>query len=164
MKKLILMTMGAVMGVFTAFAGDVLEGKVVTVIDGNTIEVVMSDQQHYKFSLLGIDCPEIGQDFGVEAKRFLEKMILNKAVTISEHCKDRLGNSLAVVKIKGSKDPRVALLKEGLAWTLEKNPDEELEGHRIQAQQKKVGLWQMVNPTPPWTYRREQTMLSAKSL
>jgi endonuclease YncB( thermonuclease family) len=67
------------------------------------------------------------------------------------------------VLIKGSVDPRVNLLKEGLAWTTERNPDPEFEAHRARAQEKGKGLWKERNPTPPWTYRREQSMMEAKS-
>jgi endonuclease YncB( thermonuclease family) len=162
--KNLMVVMAIVVGTTAAFAGDAFEGKVISVIDGNTIEVTTADQQLYKLSLIGIDCPELGQAFGDQAKMFLEKLILNKSVTITLQGKDRLGNSLAVVKIKGSKDPRVDLLKEGLAWTAEKNPDSELDTHRTKAQQRGIGLWQAENPTPPWTYRRQQSMKSAKSL
>jgi micrococcal nuclease len=53
-------------------------------------------------------------------------------------------------------------LKEGFAWTSEKDPTPELEIHRTEAQQKSKGLWKESNPTPPWTYRRQQTMLAPK--
>jgi micrococcal nuclease len=90
-------------------------------------------------------------------------MILGKNVTVSFKGKDRLGNSLAEVRINGKKDPRLELLKEGLAWTEEKNPLPDLEAQRSWAQSKNKGLWKRDNPTPPWIYRREQTMLQRKS-
>ena len=77
--------------------------------------------------------------------------------------KDRFGNYLAVVKIKGKGDPRIELVKNGFAWTSEKNPSNELEQYRLEAQQKKRGLWKQENPVPPWTYRRQQSMLIPKS-
>jgi micrococcal nuclease len=163
MKKLVVMVIGF-FSVVAAVAGDVLEGKVVSVIDGNTIEIVATDKQNYRFSLVGIDCPELGQEYGDRAKQFLEKLILNKSVTVAVQGKDFFGNSLAVVKIKGSKDPRVDLLKEGLAWTAEKNPDPSLDSYKAKAQEKGIGLWQSQNPTPPWIYRRQQTMIAPKSL
>jgi endonuclease YncB( thermonuclease family) len=55
-------------------------------------------------------------------KKFLEKMVLGKKVTMSIKGKDWRGNPLAVVLVNGKKDPRVELLEEGLAWTAEKNP------------------------------------------
>jgi micrococcal nuclease len=55
------------------------------------------------------------------------------------------------------------LLKEGLAWTAEKNPIPELEEYRIKAKEKERGIWKQENPTPPWIYRRQQSMMQAKS-
>jgi micrococcal nuclease len=139
-----------------------ITGKVVSVIDGNTIEVQQVDQTIYKVVLAGIDCPEIGQEFGDKAKKFLEKIILNKSVSVKLQGKDRWGNYLGVV-LADDDDPRVKLLKEGLAWTAEKNPSEDLEPLRQWAEQKGKGLWKEENPTPPWTYRRQQSMMKPKS-
>lgn len=82
-------------------------GKVVRVIDGNTIEVAADDNEVYKLMLAEIDCPELGQEFGEPARRFLEKKILNKKVTVAWRGKDRWGNLLAVVMINGHDDPRI---------------------------------------------------------
>ncbi len=144
-------------------AYDTVTGKVTAVIDGNTLEVTADNNEIHKVMLAGIDCPEITQEFGEQARQYLEKLTLNKKVTVNFTGKDRWGNYLGIVLIKGSVDPRVDLLKEGLAWTAERNPDPEFEAHRARAQEKGKGLWKDNNPTPPWTYRREQSMMEAKS-
>ena len=163
MKRLILSLVILLTGASWAIAYAEISGKVTSVIDGNTVEVKATNNQVHKVMLVGIDCPELGQEFGSQAKKFLEKIILNKEVTVEFQGKDRLGNLLAVVMIDGDVDPRVALLKEGLAWTAERNPNEELEPYRSWAEQKNRGLWVRENPTPPWTYRRQQTMMQPKS-
>src|SRR5688500_17009065 len=137
--------------------------KVISVIDGNTVEISSSGNQAQKILLVGIDSPELEQEFGNEAKKFLEKLMLNKDVVVQFKGKDRFGNHLAIVMINGKNDPRVELLKEGLAWTAEKNPSEDLEPYRTWAERKGRGLWKQVNPVPPWTYRRNQNMLKPKS-
>jgi micrococcal nuclease len=139
-----------------------LTGKVTAVIDGNTLEI-SGDNQTHKVLLAGIDCPELGQDYGEKAKQFLEKIILGKDVTAHLTDKDRKGNSLAIVLINGKVDARIELLKEGLAWTSEKDPQEDLESYRMMAQRKGRGLWKQEDPIPPWTYRRQQSMMQAKS-
>jgi endonuclease YncB( thermonuclease family) len=139
-----------------------LSGKVVNVIDGNTVEVSGSDNQIQKLVFAGIDSPELGQEYGDKAKKFLEKLLLDKDVKFSVTGKDRWGNHLAVI-MKGNVDPRVELLEEGLAWTAEKNPNPELEALRMNALEKAKGLWKEENPTPPWIYRRQQSMMQAKS-
>ncbi len=144
-------------------ANDEILGRVINVIDGNTLEVLSDNNETTKVSLIGIDCPELGQEYGDKAKKFMEKMILEKNVTVKLQGKDRWGNYLAVVTFKESTDPRVELLKEGLAWTSEKNPIPELEEHKEKAREKSKGLWKEESPTPPWIYRRQQTMLQSKS-
>jgi len=144
-------------------APDELTGKVITVIDGNTLEVMGGDNQTHTVLLIGIDSPELNQEFGDKAKRLLEKLALEKSVTVRFRGKDRKGQSLAEVLVEGKEDIRIELLKEGLAWTAERNPLPELEEYRVKAQQKGKGLWKQDDPTPPWTFRRQQTMLQAKS-
>ncbi|HPM30802.1 MAG TPA: thermonuclease family protein [Chryseolinea sp.] len=163
MKTKMLGTITGILLMGSVWANDGVSGKVVSVIDGNTIEVIGDDNETIKISLLGIDCPELGQDYGDKAKKFMEKLTLEKNVTVKLQGKDRWGNYLAIVTVNDKIDPRVELLKEGLAWTAEKNPLPELEEHKEKAKEKNKGLWKQENPTPPWIYRREQTMLQPKS-
>jgi endonuclease YncB( thermonuclease family) len=161
MDKLIL---GAIAVLFSAacLAND-LEGKVVAVIDGNTLQIVCQNDQTHVIQLVGIDSPELSQEYGQESKKFLERIALGKKVTVSIEGKDRRGNPLAVVMVNGKRDIRVDLLEEGLAWTSEKNALPELEKCRTRAENKAIGLWKQNNPTPPWTYRRQQSMLEPKT-
>ena len=144
------------------FANEIISGKVITVIDGNTLEVFTSENETYKILLFGIDSPELGQEFGEKAKLHLEKLILNKSVNIEIQGKDRLGNRFGIIKNEGL-DPRKELLQEGLAWTSEKQPLPELEIIKEKAREKGKGLWKEQDPTPPWAYRRQQTMAQFKS-
>jgi micrococcal nuclease len=141
---------------------DIVTARVVSVIDGNTLEILGEDNETRKIILAGIDSPELSQEYGEKARKFLEKIALEKSVTVQITGKDRKGTTIAIVTIE-DKDPRVELLKEGLAWTSEKNPVPDLETIRLKAQEKGKGLWKQDNPTPPWTFRREQSMLEAKS-
>jgi micrococcal nuclease len=144
------------------WAKEKISGKVVTVIDGNTIEVFTAENETYKILLFGIDSPELGQEFGEKAKRFLTKLILDKNVSVQVQGKDRLGNRLGIILIDG-KDPRAQLLQEGLAWTAERQPIQELETIKEKAKEKGKGLWKEQEPTPPWIYRRQQTMMQPKT-
>lgn len=144
------------------FAENELSGKVVSVIDGNTIELVTNDSESYKILLYGIDSPELGQDYGDKAQKFLQKIVLDKTVNVKIQGKDRWGNRLGIILIDGKIDPRLKLLEAGLAWTAERNPIDELESIKEKARENGKGLWKEKDPTPPWTYRREQTMLEPK--
>lgn len=162
MKNVIMVVTGLLVSYF-ACAKEVMSGKVVTVIDGNTVEVRTEDNETYKIMLHGIDCPELAQNYGDKAKRYLEKLLLDKSVTVEMKGKDRLGTRLAIIIIEGEVDPRFELLNEGLAWTTEVSPNPLLEALREKAQEKGKGLWKENNPTPPWTFRRQQTLTQFKS-
>ena len=133
-----------------------------SVIDGNTLEIEISGNEVYTILLEGIDSPELGQEYGDHAKALLEKLTLQKKVTIEFKGKDRKGNQLATVLLNGKVDVRLELLKEGLAWTAERNPLPDLESVKEDARQNTKGLWSQENPTPPWVYRRQQTMFQVK--
>ena len=63
-----------------AVAAD-FSGRVVRVIDGDSIEV-MREGTAEQVRLSGIDCPEMGQPFGKRAKQFTSGMAFGKVVTI----------------------------------------------------------------------------------
>jgi micrococcal nuclease len=145
----------------TGYAEEEIKGTVSSVIDGNTIEILASNNEIYKVLLHGVDCPETGQNYGEQAKAFLEKLLLHKSITILLRGKDRWGNRLGDIKVDGIPDPERELIRVGLAWTTEPNP--ELETLKDRARAQGLGLWSEENPMPPWMYRRQQTMLQPKS-
>jgi endonuclease YncB( thermonuclease family) len=142
---------------------EILKGKVVDVPDGNTIELLTEENESYKIELAGVDCPETQQPFGPESKRLLEKSLKGKKVEAFVEGKNRWGVRQAIVITKSGDDPRLKLLAEGLAWTSEKNAKPEFEALRIDAKNHGKGLWKDSDPTPPWIFRRQQTMLIPKS-
>lgn len=161
-RFLLLMLMMSIACICALAATSVVEAKVMAVVDGNTLEIKDASGDVYQIVLSGIDSPELEQAFGAQAKAFLEKMVMKKNVKVQIEGKDRWGNRLAVVWVKEDVDLRVELLKAGLAWTAERNPIPTLENVRIEAQEKGKGLWTSTEPTPPWIYRRQQSMMQAK--
>ncbi len=148
---------------FQASAQDKLMGTVSNVIDGNTIEILTYEQETYKVLLHGIDSPDPGQPHAEQSTEYLKRLLLRKHVQIVMHGRDRHGNRLGEIHIEGSPDPRHEMVKAGMAWTSEHQPDPQLEALKEEARQKNIGLWKEENPTPPWTYRRQQTLTEAKS-
>lgn len=58
-----------------------LQGKVVGVIDGDTISV-LRDGQQVRVRLTAIDAPEKGQPYGQKAKQFVIGAVAGKTVTV----------------------------------------------------------------------------------
>lgn len=161
MKTLIIFFLSIIVHV-NAVAGEAITGRVKSVIDGNTLEIEDTNNEIQRVHLAGIDCPELNQEYGDHAKLFLEKLVLKKRVTYTITGKDRWGKQLAIVLINNSVDVRMEILKEGLAWTAEREAQQELEVLKELARESSKGLWKQSNPTPPWVYRRQQTMLQPK--
>jgi endonuclease YncB( thermonuclease family) len=139
-----------------------VRGKVVSVVDGNTLEVISAEKETYRIVLVGIDCPETGQPYAEEAKKFLEEAMLRKSIDVKLVGKDRWGNYLG--EIMTGIEVSAELVKRGLAWCTEKNAPEKLKALEQQAREQRVGLWQEESPTAPWIYRRQQSMLQPKGM
>lgn len=132
---------------------NVFFGKVVRVIDGDTIVVLNDANVQIKIRLEGIDCPESNQDFGTQAKKATSGLCFGKRVKVVQSGVDRYDRVLAFVFVD---DVCVneELLKLGLAWHYKKyNQDEELAQLEATARKLKVGLWSMKEPVAPWDFR-----------
>jgi micrococcal nuclease len=130
-------------------------GKCVGISDGDTI-LVMQGRRQVKIRLHGIDCPEMGQDFGAQARRFTGQMVFGKIVIVQEMDRDRYGRTVAWVWVDGQSLNK-ELVKAGFAWWYRYYAlhDEELRTLEAKARKDKLGLWSQPNPIPPWKFRRE---------
>lgn len=86
-------------------------GIVERVIDGDTIVINGTSVR-----LLGINSPERGEDYYLEAKTFLEDLILNKSVELEclKECEDKYDRLLKYVFIDG-KNVNLELVENGFA-------------------------------------------------
>jgi len=71
-------------------------GQVVSVLDGDTIEVLHNNRPE-RIRLSGIDCPEKGQAYGTRAKQAASELVLGGEVTLQAYGKDKYGRTLADV-------------------------------------------------------------------
>jgi micrococcal nuclease len=138
-----------------AFA-QTFSGKCVGITDGDTIRV-LKDGKEVKIRLDGIDCPEMGQDFGNKAKRFTSDLGFGKIVEVHQKDIDKYGRTVARVIVDG-KDISLELVKAGLAWHYkEYSSDSELASAENLARGNEDGLWAMKNPIAPWDFRHGTT-------
>ena len=77
-----------IFSVFTANASNLLQGKVVSVADGDTITVLDAEKTQHKIRLQGIDAPEKAQAFGAKSKEALYELVHGKNVQVSFIKKD----------------------------------------------------------------------------
>ncbi len=98
-------------------AGEV-RGKVVRVVDGDTIWLVREGEtKPMKLRIEGIDAPEICQPFGPEAKRALAGRILDRDVTAKLRAVDDWGRHIGHV-YDGDTNIGQRLVRDGMAWSI----------------------------------------------
>ena len=147
----------------SSFYGEEELVKVIEVIDGNTLKVKTEAKDIFVIVLRGVDAPEISQSYGDISKEAVEKRVLGKRVHLLSFGKDRFGNTLGEVRLKNGIWLHEELLKNGLAWKSINNNDSNHLQYELESQNNKMGLWSEKNPTPPWIFRRHQSMKTAKS-
>src|SRR5688500_16965820 len=94
------------------------EGKVIGVVDGDTIEVLHENKPE-RIRLYGIDCPEKGQAFGQKAKQATSSLLFGKDVRIETHGRDKHRRTLGTV-FDGDLNVNQELVKKGWCWWFRK--------------------------------------------
>lgn len=131
------------------------EGKVVAVIDGDTIEV-LKEGRRVRVRLNAVDCPERTQAFGARAKAFTAESVFGKTVVVVEKELDRYGRTIADIYLQDGTWFNKLLIDEGMAWHYKRySNDEVLAEAEVFARGKRIGLWRDHSPVPPWDYRRK---------
>jgi micrococcal nuclease len=136
------------------FAFADFSGHVVSVLDGDTIEVLHNNRAE-RIRLSGSDCPEKGQAFGNRAKQAASALVLGES-----HASDlRQGQVRAHpwrCVLRDGTNVNHTLVTDGWCWWYRKYAplDVELENLEHEAREGKEGLWADPSPIPPWVYRK----------
>ena len=111
-------------------------GSVVSVLDGDTIEVLHNHHAE-RIRLNGIDCPEKGQAYGQKAKHAASDLAFGKQVTLQTHGLDKYGRTIADVLLPDGTNVNHALVKDGWCWWYRKYApgDTVLEGLENEARE-----------------------------
>ncbi len=134
------------------------------VIDGDTV-IVKQGWSELRLRLYGIDCPEDGQPWGDIATAGLIKMIGGRDIYLETYGADKHERTLATIYVWTGKElmnvnERMVML--GHAWVMRKWCDflpqerqEKLNQLERWAKSKRVGLWKLDRPIPPWLWRKK---------
>lgn len=146
----------AVVLLFTPPA-EAFEGKVIRVLDGDTIEV-LREKHPERVRLNGIDCPEKAQAFGMKAKQFTSDLCFGNVVSVEERGHDRYGRTIGGIKTADGIDVNHELVAAGMAWWYEKySPHEnQLKDLQEKSRSEKRGLWADPDPVAPWDFRHRK--------
>lgn len=128
-------------------------GKVVSVKDGDTIEI-LAEGRPVRVRLTGIDCPEKAQPYGQTAKQFASDLCFEDTVTVLGSERDRYGRLLGTVMLADGRNLNTELVRAGLAWHYVKySQDAQLAALETEARAAKRGLWADPQPVAPWDWR-----------
>lgn len=129
--------------------------KVVSVTDGDTINV-LRDGQQVKVRLYGIDCPEKGQDYGQKARDLAAALVAGRNVEVDQKDTDRYGRTVGLVKVDGQ-GLNELIIQNGYAWVYRQYCKEKFCADWIKseavARQQKKGMWASSVVIPPWEWR-----------
>jgi len=132
-------------------------GRVVGVVDGDTLTVRTDGGAQVRIRLYGIDAPERAQPWSDEALHALADLVANKTVRFEKVDTDRYGRTVARVYVHDT-DVNAELVRQGAAWVYRKYTDDPalLELERVARAQKR-GLWALPaeQRVPPWEWRRK---------
>lgn len=154
MKKSFLM---ALLFVFSPLSQADFSGRVVRVIDGDTVSV-LSGKEMYRVRLNGIDAPESKQAYGQRSKQSLIALAAQKNVLVIGNKQDRYGRYLGTI-MNGNLNINAEQVKTGMAWAYRfhgKATDMNMLFLEKMARSSGVGLWADPNPVEPWKWRRSE--------
>lgn len=132
---------------------DLLEGRVVSIADGDTL-TVLHEREPMKIRLAEIDAPEKAQPFGTRSKQALSDLCFGKQAEVVPQTKDRYGRTVARVRCDGQ-DASEQLVRSGMAWVFDRYViDRGLYRLQDEAKEGRRGLWVDLEPVPPWEWRK----------
>ena len=108
---------------FLSQADPIYIGKVVNIIDGDTL-TLLDEHQQYRIRLSGIDAPERSQDFGSKSTKHLSELTFGRYVVADCPKTDRYGRLVCGIRVDGS-DIGLEQLEAGLAWHYKKYANEQ---------------------------------------
>ena len=137
-------------------------GRIVGVIDGDTVDLLTDNKTLIRVRLSGIDAPEKKQPFGSVSKKALSDLAFDRRVVVVGSKNDRYGRLIGKVLVSGV-DANLRMVQLGLAWHYKKYQNEQVVDDRLRyadaelkAREKRVGLWADKEPIAPWEFRHHK--------
>ena len=137
-------------------------GKIIAVLDGDTVLVARGKERPVKVRLADIDAPEKAQEYGMASRQSLQDMVLRKQVQINSKAVDDYGRLVADI-IVGGLNVNHEQVRRGMAWNYSRfRSSNKLAALQREAQLAKRGLWADALAIEPSQWRKQHP--SAKPL
>ncbi len=141
----------------------IVEGRVVSVADGDTFTLLDSSKTQHRVRIGGIDAPEKGQPFGDTAKERLSTLVYGKQIRARCWKHDQYGREVCAAS-SGPRDLGLEMIREGLAWHYKRfEQEQDIDERRLyseaetMARRARRGLWKIQDAVPPWEWRAKHS-------
>jgi endonuclease YncB( thermonuclease family) len=145
---------------FPAYAYQIA-GVIVRVVDGDTVQLDVGDAKK-RVRLLGIDAPEIKQEYGIESRAYLNNLVGSKSVQMECTGSDRYKRAICKIVFKGV-DINLRMVESGMAWHYKRYSGNQSASDRLKYSQAeesakvgRVGLWSQETAVAPWDFRKRK--------
>ena len=157
--------------VTSSIYAETIQGKVIKVVDGDTIVILDGSGSKHRIRFAGIDAPEWNQLYGKESTENLRKLLGNRVVVIEYSKYDKYNRVVGNVLVDdiqcqdcvGKMNIGLEQIRDGLAWHYKKYQFEQKEVDRksfsdaeIDARSKNLGLWADKDSIAPWKWRKRK--------
>lgn len=129
-----------------------LQGVVQKCHDGDTCRVLVGNKS-LKIRFAGIDCPELSQKYGKQARNFTESMIKNKEVRLE--CDGTSFDRLTCTVFLGNKNVNQSIVENGWAYDSTKYSKGRYLATVDEAKTQRKGIWSDNDLISPYCYRHK---------
>ena len=136
-------------------SAETLQGNITAVIDGDSM-LLNAERGNVWIRLQDVDCPELEQPYGLDARFTTQELVLNKSITANLNHRDRYNRNLAVIVLPDRRILNEELIKMGSCWVASKADNPGLRELEAKARRSSIGLWAKPSPQPPWEFRSDR--------
>lgn len=134
--------------------GSTVSGRVISIIDGDTYDLLIEGNRTLRIRMEGIDAPERGMPFYRVSRNFLSQLCYNEVVKVAITDIDDHDRYVAYSYLSDGRELGQEMIRAGLAWHFKRyNSDDILSELELEARTLKKGLWVDKDPMAPWTVR-----------
>lgn len=139
------------------FAQEVLVGTVNKVYNGDSFTILAEDGTEVKIVAMGIDAPELPQEYGIESRDYARDLLLSKKVNAYLMPGEFYGRREAIVVTSDNIHFSYHMVSTGNAWwDYRYSKDKYLEFAHKSAASLEKGLWKNPRAQPPWDWSRSK--------
>ncbi len=132
--------------------------RVVAVHEGDRL-TIYHDGKTQTVYLQDIDCPELKQPYGKQAKRATTAYVGGREVIVRALKPGAHGRTIVEMFLPDGRNVGHELVKEGLAWSKRAgSPNRTFDDSEELARASGKGLWADPNPVPPWKWKSQARM------